>query len=189
VALEDTIHAEGEGARASSSLARVKAGQMQPLAILQLLVLLAVANGSPVIAKRVFGQRFSWPLDAGATLFDGRPVFGASKTIRGVLLALVATSIAAALIGFDWGLGLLVGMSAMAGDLLSSFLKRRLGRLPSSRALGLDQIPESLLPALAGRNLLGLDWLDIALVTGLFLAGEILVSRWLYRLRIRDQPY
>jgi|SRR6266481_87001 len=162
---------------------------MQPVTILQLLALLAVANGTPVIAKRLLGKRFAWPLDAGANFFDRRPIFGASKTIRGVLLALLATSLAAALIGLGWHIGLLVGACAMAGDLLSSFLKRRLGRLPSSRALGLDQIPESLLPMLACRSLLDLDWSDIALGTVLFLVGEILVSRWLYRLRFRNQPY
>jgi hypothetical protein len=162
---------------------------MQPLAILQLLALVAVANGTPVIAKRLLGPRLAWPLDAGASLFDSRPIFGASKTIRGVLLALLATTLAAALIGPSWRIGLLVGASAMAGDLLSSFLKRRWGRLPSSRALGLDQIPESLLPMLACRSPLGPDWADVALGTVLFLVGEILVSRWLYRLHIRDQPY
>ena len=40
------------------------------------------------------------------------------------------------------GIGLLVAATAMAGDLLSSFLKRRLALAPSSQAIGLDQIPE-----------------------------------------------
>jgi hypothetical protein len=38
-------------------------------------------------------------------------------------------------------------MMAMAGDLLSS-LSKRLGMEPSTMALGLDQIPESVFPAL-----------------------------------------
>ena len=162
---------------------------MRLLAILQLLVLLAVANGTPVIAKRLLGQYLAWPLDGGLRLWDGRPLFGPSKTLRGILLALLATSLAAPLLGLSWPLGLAVGALAMAGDLLSSFLKRRLGRPASSRAFGLDQIPESLLPVLACRYALGLGWADIMLGTLLFLLGEVLLSRWLYRLHIRDQPY
>jgi CDP-2,3-bis-(O-geranylgeranyl)-sn-glycerol synthase len=162
---------------------------MQSLAVLQVLLLLAVANGTPVIVKRLLGPRLAGPIDFGRRLPDGRPVFGPSKTWRGLLLAIFATSLAAAALDLGWRLGLLVGALAMLGDLLSSFTKRRLGRASSSRALGLDQIPESLLPLIACRGPLGLDWLDVMLGTAVFLLGEILLSRWLYRLRIRDQPY
>jgi hypothetical protein len=59
----------------------------------------------------------------------------------------------------------------MAGDLLSSFVKRRLNLPPSSRATGLDQIPESLLPALVCRGALSSSGLDIAICVGVFLVG------------------
>jgi CDP-diglyceride synthetase len=165
------------------------AGTMQPLALLQLLLLLTVANGTPVIAKRILGNRLAWPVDGGLSLPDGRPVFGASKTLRGILIAVLATTLAAPMLGLSWTIGLRAGALAMAGDLISSFLKRRLGRPSSSRAFGLDQIPESLLPLIACRGPLGLGWADVALGTALFLVGEILLSRWLYRLHIRDRPY
>ena len=58
---------------------------MQLLHILQLLVLLTLANGTPIVAKKLFGHRFSCPLDNGTILFDGRPLFGPSKTIRGIV--------------------------------------------------------------------------------------------------------
>jgi CDP-diglyceride synthetase len=159
------------------------------MALAKLLILLVVANGAPVLGKRFLRRRFAWPLDGGLRLWDGRPLFGHSKTWRGLLLALLATSLAAPLLGLSWRLGLLVAALAMAGDLLSSFIKRRLARRSSSRALGLDQLPESLLPLLAGRASLGLGWADVALGTLLFLVGEILLARWLYRLHIRDEPY
>jgi len=162
---------------------------MQPVLILKLLVLLTAANGAPVIAKRLLGSRFAWPLDGGRRFLDGRPLLGASKTLRGVLVALIATGLAAFLTGLPLDIGFLVGASAMAGDLFSSFVKRRLKRPASSRALGLDQIPESLLPLISCRASLGLDWGDVLVGTALFLVGEILLSRWLYRLHIRDQPY
>jgi hypothetical protein len=77
----------------------------------------------------------------------------------------------------------------MAGDLLSSFCKRRLGRAPSSRATGLDQIPESLLPLLACPQALALTVADILVGCGLFFAGELLLSRLLFKLRLRERPY
>jgi hypothetical protein len=162
---------------------------MQPLVDLQLLVLLTVANGTPVIAKKILGDRLAWPLDCGVRFVDGRPLLGASKTLRGILLAILATGAGAALIGPGWQIGVVVGGLAMAGDLLSSFVKRRLDRKPSSQAIGLDQVPEALLPLIACRDALGLGALDIAAVVAAFFVGEIVASRLLYRLGIRDRPY
>jgi CDP-2,3-bis-(O-geranylgeranyl)-sn-glycerol synthase len=162
---------------------------MQPLVVIQVLVLLLLANGTPVVARNLFGERFAWPLDGGLALHDGYPLFGKSKTARGLVAALLATTAGAPLIGLDWTTGLIVAATSMAGDLLSSFVKRRLRLEPSSRATGLDQIPESLLPFLACRPLLGLTWLDVAAGTVLFFIGEMILSRLLYRFGIRHRPY
>jgi hypothetical protein len=82
-----------------------------------------------------------------------------------------------------------VALLAMAGDLLSSFLKRRRGLPPSSQALGLDQIPESLLPQFACIDPLGLTIADIVAGVVIFLVGELLLSRLLFKLKLRDRPY
>ncbi len=129
------------------------------------------------------------PLDGNLRFFDGRPLFGRSKTVRGVVLSILVTTAGAPLLGLEWGVGLLVGACAMAGDLFSSFCKRRLGLAPSSPALGLDQIPESLLPLLACRNLLSLTAIDLAAVVVIFFVGEVLLSRLLYALDLRERPY
>jgi hypothetical protein len=84
--------------------------------------------------------------------------------------------------------GLLVSR-AMIGDLLSSFVKRRMKLVPGSMALALDQIPEPLLPAIAARWVLPVSVLDIVVVTGLFFVGELVASRVLFALNIRDRPY
>jgi CDP-2,3-bis-(O-geranylgeranyl)-sn-glycerol synthase len=162
---------------------------MQPLHILQLLVLLAAANGIPILANKIFGSRFARPLDAGIMLFDRRPVFGHSKTIRGILASILITTIGAPLIGLSPAIGAIVASTAMAGDLFSSFVKRRLDFPPSSQAIGLDQVPESLLPMLACRDVLSLSAADLALGVGLFFVGELILSRLLYRLHLRDRPY
>lgn len=162
---------------------------MHPVLMTELLVLVGVANALPVIAKKLMGTAGDWPLDGRVTLQDGRPLFGRSKTLRGVLIALLGTPVVAVLLGLGWQLGFLVAASAMAGDLLSSFIKRRLGLAPSSQALGLDQVPESLFPLIAARCLVPLSWLDVAVGTAIFVIAELVVSRILFRLNLRDRPY
>jgi len=162
---------------------------MHYVALAQLLALLTLANGSPVIAKRIFGENYAVPIDGNARFVDGQPLLGASKTIRGVVVSLLVTALGAVLLGLQFWLGLLVASTAMVGDLLSSFLKRRLHLAPSSKATGLDQIPESLFPLLACRSALSLTALDIAVGCAIFFAGEILLSRLFFWLRLRDRPY
>ena len=162
---------------------------MQIFLILQLLILLAVANGTPVLAKTILGDRLARPLDGGTVFVDGRPLFGPAKTIRGIVLALLATPLAAALMGLPWRLGALVAALAIAGDLFSSFVKRRLGLPSSSMAIGLDQIPESLFPLLAARLLVPVSFLDVIVGVAIFFAGELVLSRILFHLNLRDRPY
>jgi CDP-2,3-bis-(O-geranylgeranyl)-sn-glycerol synthase len=77
----------------------------------------------------------------------------------------------------------------MAGDCIASFLKRRLGFAASSMALGLDQVPESLLPAISMRAHAQLSALDILMVVLIFFVGELALSRLFFRLGLRERPY
>jgi CDP-2,3-bis-(O-geranylgeranyl)-sn-glycerol synthase len=162
---------------------------MHLILVSQLAVLLALANGTPVIAKRIMGRFLDQPIDGGATFFDGQPLFGPTKTIRGIAISVVVTTVGALVIGFGWFFGFLIALTAMFGDLLSSFLKRRLRRPSSSRSTGLDQIPESLLPVLACQSALGLTFIDITVVVIIFFIGEIALSRVLFKWHVRDKPY
>jgi CDP-2,3-bis-(O-geranylgeranyl)-sn-glycerol synthase len=153
------------------------------------LALLGVANASPVVAARLLDPRGRTPLDGGMRFFDGRPLLGPSKTIRGTTVAIVATALAAPVLSISFGLGALIGAAAMMGDALSSFTKRRLGMASSSRATGLDQIPESVLPLLAVQGPLDLSFFQILAITVIFFALEIPLSRLFYRLGIRNTPY
>lgn len=157
--------------------------------VFRALVLLAVANGTPVMVKRVFGSRADHAIDCGMRLADGRFLFGPSKTIRGVVSSVIGTALIAAAVGLTVWAGVVIALGAMAGDLASSFIKRRLGREPSSRATGLDQIPEALLPCLLLSAILPLTAGDIAAIVLLFFGGEIVLSEMLFRAGIRDRPY
>lgn len=162
---------------------------MQLFLVVQVLVLLAVANGTPVIAKDILGDHFAIPIDGGSKFVDGRPLLGSSKTVRGIFLSILMTSAFGPLVGLDWRIGAIVGTVAMAGDLFSSFLKRRMNLPVGGKAIGLDQIPESLFPLLACRSALPLTALDIIAATAIFFVGELLLSRLLYHFHLRDRPY
>jgi CDP-2,3-bis-(O-geranylgeranyl)-sn-glycerol synthase len=102
---------------------------MQLDLVIKLLVLLTMANGTPVIAKKLLGGALSAPVDGGLRLSDGRPLFGPSKTLRGIAVSVIATTHTAPARGRVWTTGHHAGVAALAGDLGPSFIKRRMGRL------------------------------------------------------------
>ena len=157
--------------------------------IFQGLLLLITANGAPVIINKVLGKRLARPVDNGLNLSDGYRLFGNSKTWRGLFSALLFTTVVAILFEIQPLTGVLFGALTMAGDLLTSFIKRRLGAVESSRARGFDTVPESLLPLCLLKEPLALDLIDIIMIVVLFFLIEEFVSPVLYRLRIRNQPY
>jgi len=160
-----------------------------PACIGKTIVLMLVANGAPIIAKNVLQNRYSLAIDMGKTLKDGHPLFGYSKTWRGLIASVSATMLAALVLDLSMQNGALFALAVMGGDLLASFTKRRLGYVESSRTRGIDVIPESLLPALALQLPLGLGWLDIVTVVAVFFLIEVWLSPVLYRLHIRNRPY
>lgn len=156
---------------------------------LQLLLLILIANGVPIIVAAVCGHRGAWPVDGGRRWTDGRRLLGDAKTWRGVMLAPLATGLGAVLLDWPATVGVVVGVAAMLGDLLSSFIKRRLDVPTSGMALGLDQIPEALLPLLAVAGVFGLSGSTIAATTAGFVVLELSLSPILYWLGIRNRPY
>ena len=156
---------------------------------LKLLALLLIANGSPVIARMLLGRRLGIPLDGGRPWRDGRPLLGPSKTLTGVLVAVSSTALGASLLGLPLLAGALIGAGSMLGDALSSFVKRRLGLASGNRAIGLDQIPEALVALLAALPLLALPWTSVLWLPLAFMLADLLISRTLFWLGIRQHPH
>lgn len=120
---------------------------------------------------------------------DGRALLGNSKTWRGLIAALAVACVVAVLAGFSFEFGLVFGLLTMTGDLLSSFVKRRKGLAPSDQCLGVDQLPESLLPSVYSVAVLGLQWWWVIVLPLTFMLLELFISRPLYWLKIRKRPY
>ena len=157
--------------------------------VLIVLVLIGAANTAPLIAKKWLGERLAWPVDGHLKFFDGQPLLGHSKTVRGVTVGILLPALLAPLLGHAGLHGAAIGASAMVGDLLSSFVKRRMKLVPSSQALGLDQIPEVLLPAWVARRWFDLSPWDIVALVATFIVLALALSKVLYRLKLRDRPY
>lgn len=92
-----------------------------------------IANATPVILGG------GGPLDGGRDWIDGRPILGDHKTTRGTISGLAA--------GFLIGLaqrnplrGALLSIGAIGGDLIISFVKRRMGLKPGSLLPIADQM-------------------------------------------------
>jgi CDP-2,3-bis-(O-geranylgeranyl)-sn-glycerol synthase len=120
----------------------------------------AAANMAPVFAENI--PILKTPVDFNAT-FNGVRILGDHKTWRGILFGLLAAAAIAALQNYLIGsnrlhpivFGTLIGGGALAGDLIKSFIKRRLGIPPGESFLIADQI----------------DWV----------LGALIVSSFLYR--------
>lgn len=124
--------------------------------ILWLLVPGAIANTTAALSSRMF-PKWNSPVDLGAR-FMGARVFGDNKTWRGFIagtlaggaIFLLQRSLSSsqffhALELFDykkapWFLGFVAGLGALFGDLVKSFVKRRLTIAPGRSFLVLDQI-------------------------------------------------
>lgn len=104
-------------------------------------VLGAPALHAPVLALDL-APGLKWPLDGGLEL-NGRPLLGASKTVRGALAmaaGTLAATVALARVPAYWSrlpqavqragplrLGTVLGAGVVLGELPNSFVKRRLG--------------------------------------------------------------
>ena len=102
------------------------------------------ANGAPVL----FGG--GRPIDGGRKFRDGKPLFGPHKTIRGFVSGLLIGTFVGWVqeaygpsAGFPPGnvaLGFALSLGALLGDLLGSFIKRRMDLKPGAHLPLSDQM-------------------------------------------------
>jgi len=130
----------------------VRQMSLQPFLSVRALVLLIVANSTPVILSRTLGGHVAAPIDGGLRLQDGTAVLGAHKTWRGMVGGSLAAGVAGTLLGWGFIRSATFGALALLGDLLSSFVKRRFGLTAGRWMPLLDQLPEALLPMLVLRS-------------------------------------
>ncbi len=154
-----------------------------------LLALLGWCNFLPILGRLALKDRFAAPIDLGFIWPDRKPVFGPHKTWRGLVFAVAGTSAAASLTYAGPILGAKLACWSMAGDLISSFIKRRLGQKSGQKAIGLDQGLESSLPLYLLREELYISMEEVLGIVIVFTLLELILSPILYRIRIRRNPH
>jgi CDP-2,3-bis-(O-geranylgeranyl)-sn-glycerol synthase len=159
-----------------------------------------VSNAVPLICRKYLFKN-PHPIDFRTNFLDGRRLFGDNKSIEGFISGVVAGT----LIGlayshymhsYEWvTYGFLSGVGAMSGDLLNSFVKRRLSMKPGQPFIPFDQISfvigASILIKASGIDLAVNHELRFAdFITGLLLAGILhpLTNYMAYLAGIKETP-
>jgi len=103
-----------------------------------------IANGTPVVVSHII--RKGTPIDRGKNFIDGRRILGDGKTVEGFIAGTLVGTFTAFLQAILMKnssilfLGFLLSLGAMIGDLIGSFIKRRLGLARGAPAPLLDQL-------------------------------------------------
>lgn len=151
------------------------------------------ANAAPVL----FGG--GRPVDFGRKFVDGKPIFGQNKTIRGFIAGLLigtlvgwAQETLAPNIGLEKGsvlLGLCLSLGALFGDLIGSFIKRRLDLKPGASFPVSDQIDFVLLALLFSLPVKPPTFLYAVLIIALTLPIHLLANVIAYLIRVKKRPW
>lgn len=149
-----------------------------------------VANATPVVLGR------GTPIDGGRLFRDGRPIFGAGKTIRGFVAGLIVGSIVGVAQGIVVGqpcnyamLGLLLALGALIGDLLGSFIKRRLNIPRGGAAPVLDQLGFVVFALLFASPVMLPSW-EVILIILIITPPIHLATNFVgYKLGFKSRPY
>ncbi len=164
----------------------------------------AFANMAPVLVKKL--PMLSQPIDFNASMGNER-ILGKNKTWRGLAFGIAFAVLISLLQGYlyqfpiiksvsfaDYSqvnllmLGFLFGLGAMTGDIVKSFVKRRLGIPPGKSMLVFDQIDWIIGALLFVSLIINLGWRMIIASIILFFFLHLLVKCIGYFLRIEDKP-
>ena len=86
-------------------------------------------------------------------------------------------------------IGLLLGVGAIGGDVVKSFVKRRRGVSPGARWVPFDQVDFVIGALLLIAPLAGLSWWDVAMILAITFVGDIGVNQLAYKLGIRETAW
>jgi CDP-2,3-bis-(O-geranylgeranyl)-sn-glycerol synthase len=144
------------------------------------------ANAVPVI---VGGGR---PLDLGKN-FDGKPILGKNKTLRGfffgLAIGIMVGLVEIGLFGYPPLFSVLSPLGALMGDLAGAFLKRRLGIAPGGLLPIIDQVDFAIGAILFSLPLAIIYW-ELAIAVIIITAPIHLFTNFLaYKLKLKNNPW
>ena len=149
------------------------------------------ANATPMLFK---GKK---PIDFNRRFIDGKPIFGAHKTIRGFISGLIAGSIVAIIqkiialptMQSSLAIGLLLTFGALIGDLVGAFIKRRVNIPPGEPFPLLDQL-DFVVSAFLFASIIAPPKIEtvifVVIITPLL---HVLTNFLAFILKIKDRPF
>lgn len=156
--------------------------------ILTTVFFLLWCNFLPPLSNLIFGNRFNIPVDFNKKFIDKKPIFGAHKTFRGIIIAVMGGTLWFPLMKTSWQVAFFAAIISMAGDLLSSFIKRRFQMESGKSAPILDQFFEGTFPLIYFYYYLPLS-LDKIIIVLMFFLPITYAGSWIWRyLVFRPSP-
>ena len=135
-------------------------------------------------------------MDMGKKFSDGRRILGDGKTTRGFAGGLIVGTIvgllqgiAEAPLGEHLLLGFLLALGALLGDLVSSFIKRRLDIERGGAAPGLDQLGFAVVALILATPVKVLTWQAIAVILIITPPIHLATNFVGYKLGLKSRPY
>ena len=162
------------------------------------------ANMAPVIVKNRFNN-LAIPLDFNKKI-NNKPIFGKHKTFRGLVFGVIfaiiiifiqyvlySNDILVDLVIIDYSnwllLGVLAGLGTIFGDLMGSFVKRRLNYEPGKPFIPFDQIDAVVGTLIFIYPLVRLSLNRIIIIFVLSFVLHVTISRLAYILKVRKEKW
>lgn len=150
-----------------------------------------VANATPPLLTKWFGE--GRPIDAGRE-WRGRPLLGAHKTWQGLIGGSCAGTLAfvvqRAISATDLPLlfGIAISVGALTGDLVKSFVKRRLAIAPGKTWFPIDQLDYVVGALIASAPFIRLTPSQVAGVLAVYFLLHLAVSAIGFVIGVRPAP-
>jgi len=179
------------------------------LFVLWFLLPAAASNAAPIFSAAIpFLKKFDAPIDGGEKL-NGRRIFGAHKTWRGIISGIVVATILLAVqqylfLNFEWVkfvsggidyaalpvliLGPLFAIGALGGDAIESFFKRQRGIKSGGKWIPFDQIDYIIGSVIVSLFFVILTPIQYVLIFVVWFLAHILASYIGYKLGLKKDP-
>jgi len=142
-----------------------------------------IANSTPVILT-------GWgSLDGDTKFIDGEPILGNHKTVRGTLSGIIAGTLTGILQGQPYR-GALMAIGAILGDLIVSFIKRRLKLPPGAMFPIADQMSFIVLAVIFDMLIVSvLQWDRILVILLVTLPIHYFANVIAWMLKLKSKPW
>jgi len=146
------------------------------------------ANMAPVFISKIKRiQKYNKPIDFGKKI-KGKEILGSGKTWFGFIFGVVVGTIIGALQG-NYYLGFMLGLGALVGDSVASFIKRQLNISRGKKAPILDQLDFIIGAFLFSALIITFNWIHFVIIIIITPAIHLVSNIIGYKLKLKNEPW